>query len=71
MAKQKHFDGSIGCRVPKAMEVALKDICNTNNRDVSEVVNYLCRIFIEDVDGIRTRFINAHPIAAKDELTKK
>ena len=68
MAKHKHYDGFIGCRTSKLVETTLKSICASHQRDVSEVVNYLCRIFIEDVNGIRTRFLNngQHPGAGEE-----
>jgi hypothetical protein len=63
MKKQKHCDGFLGCRTPKHVETGIKTICNVHNREVSEVINYLCRIFIEDKDGVRTKFLNgASPV---------
>lgn len=59
MPKKKHCDGFLGCRTPKYIEHSIKAICDTHNRDVSEVINYLCRVFIEDVDGVRSKFLNA------------
>jgi len=57
MAKIKKCDGFLGCRTSKDIEKKIKSICNDNNREVSEVINYLCRIFIEDIDGIKTKFL--------------
>lgn len=57
MSKIKKCDGFLGCRTPKEVENKIKSICNDNNKEVSEVINYLCRIFIEDVDGIKTKFL--------------
>ncbi|PIY82882.1 MAG: hypothetical protein COX96_09045 [Candidatus Omnitrophica bacterium CG_4_10_14_0_2_um_filter_44_9] len=63
MAKQKHCDGFLGCRTSKQVEMALKDICSQHNRDISEVINYLCRLFIEDKEGIRSKFlVGYHPV---------
>lgn len=57
MGKKKHCDGFLGCRTPKHVETTLKNICSQHNRDISEVLNYLCRLFIEDKDSIRTTFL--------------
>lgn len=57
MAKIKKYDGFLGCRTSKEIEKTIKSICSDNNREVSEVMNYLCRIFIEDIDGIKTKFL--------------
>lgn len=57
MDKMKKSDGFLGCRTSKEIEDKIKAICETNNREVSEVLNYLLRIFIEDLDGIRTKFL--------------
>ena len=58
MKKIKHCDGFLGCRTTQHIEDGIKKICASNNREVSEALNYLCRIFIEDEHGIRTRFLN-------------
>jgi hypothetical protein len=54
--KIKHRDGFIGCRTPKTTEDKLKEFCAEHTREISEVVNYLCRLFIEDASEIRTKF---------------
>jgi hypothetical protein len=56
--KIKKCDGFLACRTTKAMETEIKAICDANNREVSEVLNYLCRIFISDVSKIKTKFLN-------------
>ncbi|MFA5142745.1 MAG: hypothetical protein WC522_01080 [Candidatus Omnitrophota bacterium] len=56
MKKLKRCDGFLGCRTSKAIEEKIKALCTENNREVSEVINYMCRIFIEDFSGIRTKF---------------
>ncbi|MDO8525762.1 MAG: hypothetical protein Q7S07_04665 [Candidatus Omnitrophota bacterium] len=56
MKKLKRCDGFLGCRTSKAIEERIKALCSENNREVSEVINYMCRIFIEDFSGIRTKF---------------
>ena len=56
MKKLKRCDGFLGCRTSKSIEGKIKALCTENNREVSEVINYLCRIFIEDFEGIRTKF---------------
>ena len=56
MKKLKRFDGFLGCRTSKAIEEKIKALCTENSREVSEVINYMCRIFIEDFGGIRTKF---------------
>jgi hypothetical protein len=54
--KLKRCDGFLGCRTSKVIEEKIKAFCTENNREVSEVINYMCRIFIEDFEGIRTKF---------------
>lgn len=56
MKKLKRCDGFLGCRTTKVIEDRIKALCTENNREVSEVINYLCRIFIEDLEGIQTKF---------------
>ena len=56
MKKLKRCDGFLGCRTSKAIEERIKALCTENSREVSEVINYLCRIFIEDLDGIQKKF---------------
>ena len=56
MKKLKRCDGFLGCRTSKAIEEKIKGLCTENSREVSEVINYLCRIFIEDLDGIQKKF---------------
>ena len=56
MKKLKRCDGFLGCRTSKSIEEKIKAMCTENNREVSEVINYMCRIFIEDFGGIRTKF---------------
>ena len=58
MKKIKKCEGFLGCRTSKKIEDGLKTICDSHNREVSEVLNYLCRLFIEDTEGIRTRFLS-------------
>lgn len=65
MAKIKKCDGFLGCRTSKEIERMIKKICEENKREVSEVINYLCRIFIEDIDGIKTKFLTR-----KEDLKK-
>ena len=57
MKKIRRCDGFLGCRTPKYIEKGIKSVCNTHNREVSEVMNYLCRIFLEDTDGVRSKFL--------------
>lgn len=57
MKKVKHYGGYLGCRTTANVEWTIKSICAANHRSVSEVVNYLCRLFIEDSNGIRTKFL--------------
>ena len=66
MKKQKHCDGFLGCRTPKHIELGIKSICDVHNREVSEVINYLCRLFIEDRDGVRTKFLIAVPVVKEE-----
>ena len=56
MKKLKRCDGFLGCRTSKVIEDKIKALCTENSREVSEVINYLCRIFIEDLDGIQKKF---------------
>jgi len=56
MKKLKRCDGFLGCRTSKSIEEKIKSLCTENSREVSEVINYLCRIFIEDFNGIQTKF---------------
>lgn len=63
MRKLRRCDGFLGCRTPKYIETGLKSICSNHNREVSEVINYLCRIFIEDTDGVRTKFLTGNKLA--------
>lgn len=67
--KIKHQDGFIGCRTQKAVEGKIKGYCLEHNREVSEVINYLCRLFIEDAGQIRTKFFsgsNAHGVKKEE-----
>jgi hypothetical protein len=57
MKRIKHCDGFLACRTPKSVEESVKSFCSEHRKDVSEVINYLLRIFIEDLDGIRTRYV--------------
>lgn len=57
MKKLKNYNGYLGCRTTGNIEWMIKSISASNNRSVSEVINYLCRLFIEDFGGIRTRFL--------------
>ena len=67
--KIKHRDGFIGCRTPRTTEDKLKEFCAEHNREVSEVMNYLCRLFIEDAYQIRTKFFfgTAHEARKEEE----
>jgi hypothetical protein len=56
MIKIKRCDGFLGCRTTKEIEQRIKELCEENKRGVSEVMNYLCRLFIEDFDEIRSKF---------------
>jgi hypothetical protein len=67
--KIKHRDGFIGCRTPKTVEEKLKEFCLEHTREVSEVMNYLCRLFIEDAGEIRTKFFFGALHEAREELT--
>lgn len=66
MKKLRRYDGFIGCRTPKHIEMGIKSICSVHNKEVSEVINYLCRIFIEDADGVRSKFLNNGHKAAEE-----
>ena len=68
--KIKHRDGFIGCRTPRTTEDKLKEFCAEHNREVSEVMNYLCRLFIEDAYQIRTKFFFGSSHEAR-EIQKK
>ena len=57
MTKRIKCDGFLGCRTTKEIEMQIKALCYEHNRDVSEILNYLCRIFIQDVGKIRTKFL--------------
>lgn len=57
MKKIRHCDGFVACRTPKMIEESIKSFCAEHKKDVSEVMNYLLRIFIEDLDGVRTRYV--------------
>ena len=57
MQKRRHCDGFLGCRTSKEIEDRIKSICQSNKREVSEVLNYLCRLFIEDEGQIRSKFL--------------
>ena len=57
MKKIRHSDGFLACRTPKTTEDSIKSFCNEHKKDVSEVMNYLLRIFIEDMDGVRTKYV--------------
>jgi hypothetical protein len=65
--KIKHRDGFIGCRTPKTVEDKLKEFCLEHTREVSEVMNYLCRLFIEDSGRIRTKFFFGSLHEAREE----
>jgi len=56
MTKLKKCDGYLGCRTTKKIQDAMTQMCGEHKREVSEVINYLCRIFIEDFASVRTRF---------------
>lgn len=58
MKKKKHADGFLAFRTPKETEKAVKFLCEANDREISEVLNYLCRIFLKDVNGIKSKFLN-------------
>ena len=66
MKKVRRCDGFLGCRTPKHVENGIKAICNSNNKEVSEVLNYLCRIFIEDENGVRTKFLKGTKVALEE-----
>ena len=68
MRRVKHCDGFLGCRTSKDIESKIKSICNENNREVSEVINYLCRIFINDVNGVKSTFINGGRSTAENQM---
>jgi len=57
MKKLKNYNGFLGCRTTKKIEKEIKSICSSHDKGVSEVLNYLCRLFLEDAEGIRTRFL--------------
>jgi len=38
------------------IEKTMKRLCSENGKGVSEVINYLCRLFLEDADEIQTKF---------------
>lgn len=57
MKKLKNYSGYLGCRTTGNIEWMIKSICASHHKSVSEVMNYLCRIFIEDLNGLRTKFL--------------
>jgi hypothetical protein len=63
MRKLKRNNGFLGCRTTKEIEQKIKGICSEHNREVSEVLNYLCRVFIEDVGGIRAQFLEKRSVS--------
>jgi len=65
--KIKHRDGFIGCRTPRTVEDKLKEFCAEHNREISEVMNYLCRLFIEDAYEIRNKFFFGQSHEAREE----
>ena len=65
--KIKHRDGFIGCRTPRTVEDKLKEFCAEHNREISEVMNYLCRLFIEDAYEVRTKFFFGQSHEAREE----
>jgi hypothetical protein len=69
MPKKKHCDGFLGCRTPKTIEMAMKTICSQHNKDISEVINYLCRLFIEDKNGIRSKYLTGLRLVPDMEQT--
>ncbi|MBI5873572.1 MAG: hypothetical protein HZB36_05460 [Candidatus Omnitrophica bacterium] len=69
MPKKKHCDGFLGCRTPKTIEMTMKGICSQHNKDISEVINYLCRLFIEDKNGIRSKFLTGLRLVPDVEQT--
>ena len=56
MKKVKQLPGFLGFRTSKQTEESLKAICEVNNKSISDVLNYLCRLFLEDEAGIRSKF---------------
>jgi hypothetical protein len=56
--KIKKCDGFLACRTTKGIETEIKSVCEAHQREVSEVLNYLLRIFIDDVGKIKTKFLN-------------
>jgi len=60
MKKKRHCNGFLGCRTTKKMEAEIKAVCDEHNKGVSEVMNYLFRIFLEDLSGIRTKFFGGN-----------
>jgi hypothetical protein len=69
--KIKHRDGFIGCRTPRTTEDKLKKFCAEHTREISEVVNYLCRLFIEDASEIRTKFFINSNHEAREEIVEE
>jgi len=59
MTKRVKCDGFLGCRTTKEIEEQIKSICLANNRNISDVLNYLHRIFLEDFASIRTKFLKS------------
>jgi len=68
--KKKHCDGFLGCRTPKQVELTMKSICDLHNRNISDVINYLCRLFIEDKGGIRSKFLTGFKLVPEVEYGK-
>ena len=66
MRKIRRCNGFLGCRTPKFIEEGIKAICDSNNREISEVLNYLCRIFIEDENGVRSNFLKGAKVALEE-----
>ena len=66
MKKVKRCNGFLGCRTPKYIEEGIKGICDSNNKEISEVLNYLCRIFIEDEHGVRSNFLKGAKVSLEE-----
>ena len=61
MNKIKKQNGFLGFRTTKEIEEHIKFISMESNKDVSDILNYLCRVFLEDKYGIRSNFVGTFP----------
>jgi len=61
MNKIRKQNGFLGFRTTQEIEEQIKHVSVDSHKDISDILNYLCRVFLEDKYGMRSDFVGQQP----------